>query len=104
MPSQLTSANQLSDVTMIERRGIGPVYRATLSLEDLYSAMRRAVIRYSPRYQRGFKNWAEASEDDLNLLLPIHDDKLQIQTERAEMMAVKYLQGRLYSAHITWNA
>src|SRR4051794_38373237 len=104
MPSQLTSATQLSGVTMIERRGIGPVYRATLSLEDLYYAMRRSLIRYSPRYQRGFKNWAEMDEHDLDVLLPIHDDKLQIQPERAEMMAVKYLQGRLYTSHITWNA
>ena len=104
MPSQLTSATQLSEVTMIERRGIGPVYRATLSLEDLYHAMRRGLIRYSPRYQRGFKSWAEMSEDDLDVLLPIHDDKLQIKPERAEMMAVKYLQGRLYTSHITWNA
>jgi DNA-sulfur modification-associated len=102
--SKLTSSTQLSSVTVIERRGLGPVYRATLSLQDLYMAIRRATIRYAPRYQRGFRKWSETSEDDLDLLLPIHDEQLQIQPERACMMAVKYLLGRLYSAHVTWNA
>lgn len=102
--SKLTASTQLSDVTVIQRRGIGPVYRATLSLQDLYTAIRKAVIRYSPRYQRGFKNWSEATEDDLDLLVPMHDEHLQIKPERAQMMAVKYLQGRLFSAHVTWNA
>ena len=102
--SKLTSSTQLEDVTVIERREVGPVYRATLSLQDLYDAIRKATVRYSPRYQRGFKNWADAREDDLDLLVPMHDENLQIQPERAQMMAVKYLQGRLFSAHVTWNA
>src|SRR5438552_522397 len=102
--SRLSSTTKLSDVTHIDRRGIGPVYRATISIEDLYNAMRRSVIRYSPRYQRGLSNWAEASEDDLDLLLPVSDAKSQINPARAQMMAVKYLQGRLYTSHVTWNA
>jgi len=102
--SQLVATTQLTDVTHIDRRGIGPVYRATISLDQLYGAMRRAVIRYSPRYQRGFRKWGEMSEDDLDVLLPIADKDLQISNDRAAMMAVKYLQGRLYTSHITWNA
>jgi hypothetical protein len=102
--SRLSSTTTLSDVTFIERRGLGRIYRATISIEDLYNAIRRAVIRYAPRYQRGLSNWAEATEDDLDVLLPISDDKSQINPRRAQEMAVKYLLGKLYTAHIAWNA
>jgi DNA-sulfur modification-associated len=102
--SRLSSTTALSDVTFIERRGLGRIYRATISVEDLHNAIRRAVIRYAPRYQRGLANWAEATEDDLNVLLPISDDKTQINPRRAQEMAVKYLLGKLYTAHIAWNA
>jgi hypothetical protein len=37
-------------------------------------------------------------------LLPINHPELQIDTRRAQAMAVKYLLGRLYTTHITWNA
>jgi hypothetical protein len=102
--SKLSSATTLSDVTFIERRGLGRIYRATISIDDLYSAIRRAVIRYAPRYQRGLANWADAKDDDLDVLLPIADDKAQINPRRAQEMAVKYLLGKLYTAHIAWNA
>jgi hypothetical protein len=102
--SQLVHTTELTDVTVITRRGVGPVYRATISLQDLYHAIRKAVIKYSPRYQRGYDKWAEASEDDLSVLLPITDKNLQVSNTRAQMMAVKYLRGRLFTSHITWNA
>jgi hypothetical protein len=104
MPSQLLATTELTDVTVIQRRGIGPVYRATISLNDLYFAIRQAVIRYSPRYQRGYEKWGEALETDLDMLVPITDGQLQISNARAQMMAVKYLRGRLFTSHITWNA
>jgi hypothetical protein len=102
--SQLVHTTELTDVTVINRRGIGPVYRATISLQDLYHAIRKAIIKYSPRYQRGYDKWAEASEDDLSVLLPLTDKNLQISNARAQMMAVKYLRGKLFTSHITWNA
>ncbi|MHB8694791.1 MAG: DNA sulfur modification protein DndB [Solirubrobacteraceae bacterium] len=102
--SKLSSSTTLSEVTFIERRGMGRIYRATITIEDLYNAIRKATIRYAPRYQRGLKNWAESTEDDLDVLLPIADDKAQINPRRAQEMAVKYLLGKLYTAHIAWNA
>jgi hypothetical protein len=102
--SQLRSSVQLSGVRRIHRRGIGWIYRAEISLQDLYEAIRRSVVRYAPRYQRGFKKWDAATEADLDQLLPIGHPELQLSIERARAMAVKYLQGRLYTSHVTWNA
>lgn len=102
--SKLSALVQLEGVRRIHRRGIGWIYRAEISLEDLYEAIRRSVVRYAPRYQRGFKKWDQATDADLDKLLPINHPQLQLSVERARAMAVKYLIGRLYSSHITWNA
>jgi hypothetical protein len=102
--SRLSALVQLEGVRRIHRRGVGWIYRAEISLEDLFEAIRRSTVRYAPRYQRGFKKWDQASEADLDQILPIGHPELQLSIERARSMAVKYLMGRLYTAHITWNA
>ncbi len=104
MPSVLVRTTTLTDVRRIDRRGIGPVYRASISLDNLYRFIRNGDIHYSPRYQRGFGKWADFTDDALNALLPITDTKLQIKNERALAMAIKYLDGRLYTSNIVWNA
>jgi hypothetical protein len=100
----LTSSIRLEGVTMIDRRGIGPVYRAQISVGTLYRAIRRSTIRYAPKYQRGYKNFAEKTEADLEMLLPVTHPDLQLDDKRAMAMAIKYLDGRLYTSHVTWNA
>jgi DNA-sulfur modification-associated len=96
----------MEGVTEIRRPGTGPVHRAVISMETLGELLEDARIRYAPRYQRGFKLRAEDTPevryDDPPL--PINSPDLQIDPRRAEVMAVKFLQGRLYSVHLTWNA
>jgi hypothetical protein len=91
-------------VRRIHRRGIGWIYRAEISLQDLFEAIRRSVVRYAPRYQRGFKKWDAKTEAELDQLLPIGHPELQLSLDRSRAMAVKYLKGRLYTSHVTWNA
>ncbi len=96
---------KVTDVSRVRRTGdIKAVYRASINLQKLYELIRDGDLKYSPRYQRGFEKWAEFNEDALDTLLPVTDDHLQIKNERAIAMAVKFLQGRLYTSHITWNA
>jgi hypothetical protein len=102
--STLTAAIQLNDVMRINRRGIGDIYRGQISLQTLHDAIKHSTIRYAPRYQRGFKKHMEKGEADYDLLLPIDHPELQIDPKRSQAMAVKYLQGRLFTSHVTWNA
>jgi hypothetical protein len=102
--STLSAEVKLNGVRRIHRRGVGYIYRAEISLEDLFQGIRRSTLRYAPRYQRGFKKWGEKDDADLDQLLPIGHPELQLSVERARAMAVKYLLGHLYTAHVTWNA
>ncbi|MBV9108759.1 MAG: hypothetical protein JO306_05100, partial [Gemmatimonadetes bacterium] len=101
----ISSVTKLQNVTRILRPGIGPVYRAVVSLADLAQFLRRATLRYSPLYQRGFKT-ALVDVDDWKYrnLLPLDHPDLQIKPERARAMAVKFLQGNLFTCSLVWNA
>jgi hypothetical protein len=96
----------MEGVTEIHRPGVGPVYRAVLSIQALGELLEDSRIRYAPRYQRGFRLRADDLPDARynDPPLAITSSDLQIDPKRAEVMAVKYLQGRLYSVHLTWNA
>jgi hypothetical protein len=101
----VSAQTRLEGVTGILRRGVGMVYRAIVSVGDLAGFMRRSVVRYSPKYQRGFKkSLGDVEELRYAQLLPIDHPDLQLDPARASVMAVKFLQGRLYTSHVTWNA
>ena len=102
--STATAITRLDSVTRLNRRGIGPIYRAQLSLGNLYELISRGAVRYAPKYQRGYKDWDQKEEADLYKLRDIHDRELQLNEDRAMEMAVKYLLGELYTSYITWNA
>lgn len=103
--SKMSSITRLEDVTQIMRVGIGAVYRAVISLADLATYLRRATVRYSPLYQRGFSDrMVDVEEWKYATLLPLDHPELQIKPERANAMAVKFLQGRLYTTSVVWNA
>src|SRR5262249_10170107 len=69
----------------------------------LASLLRRSVVRYSPMYQRGFRKTQEDPRD-YDVMLPIHDDKLQIDHKRSREIAVKLLMGKLGNPEVVWNA
>jgi DNA-sulfur modification-associated len=94
----------LDDVSRIRRPANEWIYRAPIDLETLYHAIVEGDIQYSPRYQRGYDKWANFKDNELDSLLSVTDDKIQIKNERAIAMAIKFLQGRLYTAHLVWNA
>lgn len=98
----ITSVTRLTDVTIVERP-IGPVYRAVMSIADLYRSIDGGTVRYAPRYQRGLKI-RDDEEIPRGLLLSITDKELQLNPKRAQQMAVKYLKKQLYTSHVTWNA
>jgi hypothetical protein len=95
----------LDGVTRITRPGVGHIYRAVVSIADLAGFLRKAVVRYAPKYQRGFKSdLIDVKEERFSHLIPIDHPDLQIDPRRAHEMAVKYLRGTLYTSMITWNA
>ena len=47
--SKLSSSTTLSEVTFIERRGMGRIYRATITIEDLCQRARAAGVDGSGR-------------------------------------------------------
>lgn len=105
MVSRALLGFQVQNVTCIQRRGIGNVYRAVMTLADIGDLLKGNHVRYAPKYQRGFKprpdDWDESLYDEL---LPINDKRLQLDWNRASQIAIKYLQGRLYNSDLTWNA
>lgn len=101
--SKITAGITLHEVDRLERRGIGVVYRGIIDLMSLFLLLNRGIIRYSPRYQRGFSSRDDLPEADYDKLYLINDQKLQIDPLRARVMAVKYLLGRLFTTHVTWN-
>jgi DNA-sulfur modification-associated len=103
--TRMSSVTKLEGVTRIVRPGVGPVYRGVISLADLAQFLRRATIRYSPLYQRGFKqNLVDVEDWKYHNLLPLDHPDLQIKPDRARAMAVKFLQGKLFTCSIVWNA
>jgi hypothetical protein len=103
--TSISAKSTLQGVTGINRRGVGTVYRAIVSVGDLAGFMRRSIIRYAPKYQRGFKkSLGDVDKQRFEQLLPIDHPDLQLDPKRAAVMAVKFLQGRLYTSHVTWNA
>ncbi|WP_158622343.1 DNA sulfur modification protein DndB [Corallococcus sp. CA047B] len=102
--SNVVSATVVHDVyDYVDRPGIGRIYRAKVSVRTLATLLRKAVVRYSPKYQRGFKK-VEDEPLAYEVMLPITDPRLQINVKRAEEIAVKYLQEDLFSDSIVWNA
>jgi hypothetical protein len=103
--TNISAKIKLENVTKIERRGIGPVYRAIITMDNLYRLLKRSVIQYAPKYQRGFKtSMVDVPEYRYMELMPLHHPELQLNPKRAQVMAVKYLQGKLFTSHVTWNA
>jgi len=109
----LTSRTEVSNVTAIRRPGVGPIYRAVVTIDQLYEALRDSTIRYAPKYQRGFRRSQEdIPEADYDLLLPVTDERLQLDLRRAQAMAVKFLMAlsgdkrgkRLFTSFVVWNA
>src|SRR6478736_885834 len=104
MDNQIVSTITVKNVEFLDRGGaVGRVYRTVVSVLMLANLLRKAVVRYSPKYQRGFKK----TQDDpqaYEVMLPISDPTLQIDRRRAEAMAVKLLQGELGNTEIVWNA
>jgi len=95
----------LNDVRRVRRpEGVGYVYRAEISFEELFHVIRYNRIHYSPRYQRGFSKREDRQDLEFDQLLSITDDRAQIDPGRSEEMAVKLLIGELYSVNIVWNA
>jgi hypothetical protein len=88
----------------MRRDPVGAVYRAEISVEDLYQLVRFTRIHYSPRSQRGFSGRDDRRDEEFDQLMSLTDERVQIKNSRAEEMAVKLLMGRLFSANVVWNA
>src|SRR5205809_1120803 len=103
--SKLAAPITLDDVMRVRRRGMPFVYRATLAIQEVYKAVQRGKIKYSPVYQRGYKRALLDSlkPDEWKRLLELSNPRLDLDAKKAMAMAVKYLQGRLYTSHVTWN-
>lgn len=103
--STLSTPIILDDVTRIPRRGMPWVYRGALSIYDVFKAVQRGKIKYSPVYQRGFKRGEidTMKPEEWNRLLELSNSRLDLDPKKAMAMAVKYLQGKLYTSHLTWN-
>jgi hypothetical protein len=103
--TKVSSVIRLDNVTRITRRKIGSIFRAVVSLADLAEFLRKSFVQYAPKYQRGFRqDLIDVEEDRFKFLAPISYEELQIDPRRANEMAVKYLQGNLYTSMLTWNA
>jgi hypothetical protein len=84
-----------------------------VTIDQLYEALRDSTIRYAPKYQRGFRRSQEdIPEADYHLLLPITDERLQLDLRRAQAMGVKFLMAlngdkrgkHLFTSFVVWNA
>jgi hypothetical protein len=87
----------------VEMPGTGRVYRGTISVSQLGKLIKKGTLKYAPGYQRGFKGVRE-NPADYEPLQPLTNPALQVKLKRAEEMAVKYLDGKLFSAGVIWNA
>src|SRR5438128_342881 len=59
----LTYRITLEDVHRVRRPGIDYVYTGPITVGQLYQGLSDGLIRYSPRYQRGFRQSPDADED-----------------------------------------
>jgi DNA-sulfur modification-associated len=100
---------ELEDIFRVKRPGIGYVYRGKITIGDLFDGLEDGLIKYSPKYQRGYRPSLNL-EADPHDLVELRDDKLAIERWRAEAMAAKYLgavngAGKvLYNPDVVWNA
>jgi hypothetical protein len=103
-PNEVSSATVVRNVKdFVEMPGTGRIYRGLITVSTLTRLLSKAVVRYAPEYQRGFKK----NPDDpaaYHVLLSLTDASIQVKRKRAEEMAVKYLKGVLFSASLIWNA
>jgi DNA-sulfur modification-associated len=107
----VTSGTTVTEVTRINRPGVGYVYRAVITLATLYKLLARSVVRYSPKYQRGTgPKIVDPDEEMLSRLYPIESPEIAIERERTYAMAVKFLMGvndagkLLFNWEVIWNA
>jgi len=100
----------LSDVHRIKRPDIGYVYIGKISIGNLYLALLDGDIAYAPKYQRGFSPALEVDDVEYDKLVSINDERLVMQSDRAEAIACKYLMAvngldkKLFNPEIIWNA
>jgi hypothetical protein len=82
-----------------------------VTIDQLYEARQHHPLR--PKYQRGFRRSQEdIPEADYDLLLPITDERLQLDLRRAQAMGVKFLMAlngdkrgkHLFTSFVVWNA
>lgn len=106
----LRSHSELDDVLRVWRPGIGHVYRGKITIGDLHDGLADGLIKYSPKYQRGWRPNLNR-EADPHDLVPITEPGLNIELWRAEAMAAKYLVALsgagpkvLYNPDVVWNA
>ncbi len=105
-----TKKIQLNDVHRIKRPGVGYVYTGKITIGGLYLGLMDGDVRYSPKYQRGFRPSLQVDEGEYDRLLQIDDERLNIDRDRAASMAVKYLMAvnnvsdkMLYNPDVIWN-
>ncbi len=108
----MNQAITIKPVYRIIRRGVGDVYYGSYPILRLHEAMKNGLVRYAPKYQRGFKRKHE--DEDPNSLYDINNPALDIKAKRAASIAAKYLLGlsdapiegntRLFNTDIVWNA
>ena len=116
--SGIEAFKQVKGVDRIERVGVGSIYKAVISIKNVYKLLKNNDVKYSPVNQRGFKGKYEAGEYELSEemfyeLYSITHDNIDVNHERANEMAVKYLMGnaivpsepgaRLFTCDLIWN-
>jgi hypothetical protein len=89
----------LSDVHRIKRPGIGYVYIGKITIGQLYLALLDGDISYAPKYQRGFKPALDVDDVEYDQLVNINDDRLVLDPDRADAIAVDRKSTRLNSSH-----
>jgi hypothetical protein len=108
--------NTLERADRIKRPGIGHVAKAAVTSGDVYDGLKDGVIRYAPKYQRGWRGGkAPDDEADWDVLLemnPVQFDPsvLRLDEARAWQMAAKYLSAKnkgtkkLFNTDLLWNS
>jgi len=107
----LRQAIRVDDVHRIKRPGLGYVYTGRVTIGALYLGLNEGLIKYAPKYQRGFKATKNVEPEEYDRLLEIFDDRLVLDRRRASAIAVKYLMALdgsanslLFNPDVVWNA
>jgi DNA-sulfur modification-associated len=107
----LRQAIRVDDVHRIKRPGLGYLYTGRVTIGSLYLGLTQGLIRYAPKYQRGFRNTKNVEEEEYERLVEIYDDRLVLDRRRASAIAVKYLMALngsvdrlLFNPDVVWNA